>query len=84
MSVVSFHLDIEKILQSKLYKFVVCYLFILTVIASRQKEPSIYKNILFRLAVNILVFHTFLEISILETFAYAMATTILSFVFTEA
>lgn len=76
-------IDPKFIIQNKIFQFVLAYTIVLQVIASQTKEePSIFKNIIFRIITNTIVF-LILDYSLITSVTFSLILTTLLFALTE-
>jgi TATA-box binding protein (TBP) (component of TFIID and TFIIIB) len=68
-------IDPKFIIQNKIFQFVLAYIFALQIIASQTKdEPSIFKNIIFRIIINTIVF-LILDYSLITSLTFSLILT---------
>ena len=68
-------IDPKFIIQNKIFQFVLVYIFALQLIASQTKdEPSIFKNIIFRIITNTIVF-LILDYSLITSLTFSLILT---------
>jgi len=76
-------IDPKFLIQNKIFQFVLVYIFALQLIASQNKEePSIFKNIIFRIITNTLVF-LILDYSVVTSVTFSLILTTFFFGLTE-
>lgn len=76
-------IDPMELIKTKLFKLLLAYTVILQIIASQQKEVTIYKNIFGRLFTTFLVFLVVLEYNAIEASVYSLGLTTLFFFLVE-
>lgn len=76
-------IDPKLIIQNNIFKFVLAYVVVLQVLASQTKsDPTIFKNIIFRIITNTIVF-LILDYSIITSIAFSLVLTTFFFGLTE-
>lgn len=76
-------IDPKFLIQNKIFQFVLVYIFALQLIASQNKEePSIFKNIIFRIITNTIVFLV-LDYSLITSITFSLILTTVFFGLTE-
>ena len=76
-------IDPMEIIKTKLFKLILAYTVILQIVASQQKEETIFKNIFSRLFTTFLVFLVVLECNIIEASVYSLVLTTIFFFLAE-
>lgn len=67
-------IDPKFIIQNNVFKFLLAYTFALQLISSQSKEQSVFKNIVFRIITNTIVF-LILDYSLITSISFSLIFT---------
>lgn len=80
---VAINFNIDTVLNNPVYKFVILYIFILSAISGQQTSEetslSFFKSVFVKLAINVLIFKTIINLEFIPSMSLGLLFTLASF-----